>query len=190
MSNTEFDDTHYGPLALLNGVWKGDRGEDRAPEPDGEEINPYYEIISFEAAGAVTNAEEQTLSIVRYHQMVSRKSDKKVFHDQVGYWLWDSKTGSIIQTVTIPRAVTLLAGGTASETGDGEVVIEVIAEEGHKEWGILQSPFMEQKARTRKFTHTISIKGNRMRYRETTLIDIYGKPNFEHVDFNTLQRDS
>ena len=46
---------------LFFGVWEGDQGVDKAPEPDGEERNPYYEAIVFKAAGDVTNAEKQTL---------------------------------------------------------------------------------------------------------------------------------
>ena len=49
-----------------------------------------YETITFEAAGDVTNAERQTLAVVRYHQVVRRKSNDEVFHDQVGYWTWDA----------------------------------------------------------------------------------------------------
>ena len=46
----------YGPLAVLIGVWEGDRGEDIAPEPEGEENNPYYETIVFEAIGEIGRA--------------------------------------------------------------------------------------------------------------------------------------
>ena len=69
------DGVDYGPLAGLVGTWKGDKGMDISPEPDGTEENPYYETIEFDAAGDVTNAESQTLAIVRYHQVVKRKSN-------------------------------------------------------------------------------------------------------------------
>ena len=54
MSHTIIDGIDYGPLAALIGTWKGDKGVDRAPESDGEERNPFYETITFEAAGDVT----------------------------------------------------------------------------------------------------------------------------------------
>ena len=38
----------YGPLAGLIGTWKGDKGLDVSPEPDGKEENPFYETIVFE----------------------------------------------------------------------------------------------------------------------------------------------
>ena len=181
------DTVDYGPLACLVGVWKGSDGMDVAPEPDDDEHNPYYETLVFEAAGDVTNAEEQVLSVLRYHQEVRRKSNDKVFHDQVGYWLWDSATGVVVQTLTIPRAVTLQAGGRAV-IEDGSTTLEVRAVEGDTDWGIIQSPFMQQKARTLEFRHRLTVKGDTMTYSETTLLDIYDKKRYEHTDDNTLQR--
>ncbi|MDP3920980.1 MAG: heme-binding beta-barrel domain-containing protein [Candidatus Omnitrophota bacterium] len=84
----------YGPLACLVGTWKGDKGMDVAPEPEGKEENPYYETILFEAIGDVKNAEEQALSVLRYHQVVSKKSNQKVFHNETGYWMWDASTAN------------------------------------------------------------------------------------------------
>jgi hypothetical protein len=187
MSSTTIDGINYGPLACLVGVWRGDSGMDVAPEPDDVERNPYYETIRFDAAGDVTNAEEQTLSVVRYHQEVRRKSNDKVFHDQVGYWLWDASADTVIQSLTIPRAVTLLAGGSATTEGP-TTRLEVRAAAGDDSWGILQSPFMTAKARTAEFHHRLTVTGNRMSYSETTYLDIYGTTRFEHTDTNSLQR--
>jgi hypothetical protein len=187
MNNPVYEDCDYGPLACLPGIWKGDTGEDVAPEPDGDEHNPFYETLTFEAAGDVTNAEEQILAVVRYHQLVSRKTTGKVFHDQVGYWLWNSTNGEIVQTLTIPRAVTLLAGGHAVIEG-GRTIFRVRAVEGDARWGIVQSPFMQEKARTLEFRHELTVEGDRLSYEETTVLDIYGKPTYPHTDRNTLQR--
>lgn len=101
----------YGPLKHLIGTWKGNKGIDVSPEPDGDEINPYYETMVFEKVSDVENAEIQTLAIARYHSTVKRKSNDEIFHDQVGYWLWDKANETIIHSLTIPRAVSLLAGG-------------------------------------------------------------------------------
>jgi len=98
----------YGPLTPLIGVWEGDQGMDIAPEPDGTEENPYYETLTFEAGGDVSNAESQTLAIVRYHQVVSRKSNDEVFHDQIGYWTWDPPTQTSTQSIRIPLVVAVL----------------------------------------------------------------------------------
>ena len=181
------DGVDYGPLAGLIGTWKGDKGMDISPEPDGTEENPYYETIEFEAAGNVTNAEQQSLAIVRYHQVVTRKSNDEVFHDEVGYWLWDSAAQVIMHSLAIPRAVTLVAGGSYTDDPKADpVVLEVRAADG-EEWGISQSPFMRDKARTVEFRHKVSISGDVLSYQETTVLDIYGK-RFDHTDANQLRR--
>lgn len=181
------DDVDYGPLAVLMGTWRGEEGMDVAPEPDDDEHNPYYETIVFSAAGDVTNAEEEVLAVVRYHQEVRRISTGLVFHDQVGYWLWNAKTGQVIQTLTIPRGVTLLAGGKVSVEGD-RTVFEVESKAGNPDWNIIETTFMHKKARTKAFTHRLEVSGDQMSYSETTLLDIYGKRDYKHTDDNTLRR--
>ncbi len=174
----------YGPLRGLVGVWTGDKGMDISPEPDGTEKNPYFETITFVAAGDVTNAESQTLAIVRYHQVVSRKSDGGIFHDEIGYWLWDSATGVVMHSLAIPRAVCVLAGGKAEV--DGETTkIAVTAKSGDPDWGIVQSPFMRDNARTVEFRHNVEVASGRLSYHETSVLEIYGK-RFEHTDENVL----
>lgn len=188
--HTTIDGIDYGPLAGLVGTWKGDRGMDVAPEPDGEENSPYYETIEFVAAGDVTNAEQQTLSIVRYHQVVRRKSNDEVFHDQVGYWLWDPADNSIVETFVIPRGVAVVAGGSAAPPaakGD-EVTLEVASAAGSDEYGVVQAPFMFKQAKTTGFTHKLTVAGDAMSYSETTLLDIYDKKSYEHTDENSLRR--
>ena len=187
---TTIDGVNYGPLAFLIGVWQGDEGVDQAPEPDAEERNPYYETITFEAGGDVTNAEQQTLAVVRYHQVVSRKSNDEVFHDQVGYWLWDSADDTLVETFTIPRAVAVVAGGSLGQpdSPDQTLVFEVAAQSGSAEFGIVQAPFMYAKAKTTAFSHTVTVSGDQMRYSQTTVLDIYEKKSYDHTDLNTLKR--
>ena len=188
MSSTIIDGVDYGPLALLPGTWQGNVGMDVAPEPDGSAHNPYHESIVFEAIGDVTNAKKQTLAAVRYHQVVQRKSDDCVFHNETGYWLWDGAQGLVVQTLTIPRGVSLVAGGTY-RIGDGgnPTVLEVHAALDDADWTISQSPFMRDNARTLEFTHRVSIDENTLTYSETTVVDIYDE-RFDHTDANSLTR--
>ena len=179
-------DIDYGPLMGLVGSWRGDQGLDVAPEPKGTEETPYYETLECVAAGDVENYEEQKLAIVRYHQVVSRKRNDTVFHDQVGYWLWDANAQTVIQTLTIPRGVCVTAGGTA--TGQGPIVLEVRAALGDKDWPIAQSPFMRDHASTLAFQHQVTIDGDRLRYAETTTLKIYDQKHFAHTDANELVR--
>ena len=178
---------HLGPLAGLLGTWKGDKGLDVAPEKAGPDENPFHETITFEAVpGPVENAETQVLGCVRYVQVVQRKSNDEVFHDQAGYWMWDANTGVIMQSLTIPRAVCLLAGGSFEDEGDKRV-FRVRSKDGDADWGIVQSPFMRDQARTTGYDHELTLEGSRLAYRQTTMVDIYGR-SFEHTDQNELAR--
>ncbi|MBT3917518.1 MAG: FABP family protein [Rhodospirillaceae bacterium] len=178
----------FGPLTALIGVWKGDKGVDIAPEPDGEETNPFFETITFLEVGGVTNAESQNLSALHYHQIVSRKSDGAVFHNETGYWMWDAENKTVMHSLHIPRAVGLIAGGTynGEKDADGRIILKVMAKLGDKNWGIIQSPFMRDKASTQSFEHEIIIGNGKLTYTETTMVDIYGKV-FEHTDQNELE---
>lgn len=190
MSNLNIPEgVDFGPLLGLVGTWTGDKGIDVAPEPDGSEDNPYYETIIFEAVGDVTNAEKQVLAVVSYHQVVRRKSNDEVFHDEVGYWMWDAATGTIMQSLIIPRAVGLLAGGEYAGAFDAAsgITLQVAARLNDPDWGIVQSPFMRDNASTVEFRHDITFDANRMSYSETTVLDIYGR-TFDHTDDNELVR--
>jgi hypothetical protein len=184
---SEINGVDYGPLKELIGVWKGEKGLDVAPEPDGTESNPYYETLTFTAIGDVTNAESQTLSVVRYHQIVQRQSNDEVFHDETGYWMWDPSEEIVMHSLTIPRAVCVLAGAkyTGARDADGSVVIEVAAGINDKNWQIIQSPFMQKNASTTDFRQTITVGNGKLSYSQTIMVDIYGKP-FEHTDENEL----
>ena len=41
LMSEEKQEINYGPLTGLIGQWKGDRGIDIAPEPDGTERSPF-----------------------------------------------------------------------------------------------------------------------------------------------------
>lgn len=189
MADTVIDGIDYGPLALMVGTWKGDKGMDVAPEGDGTiEESPFYEEIIFEAAGDVTNAEQQKLSIVRYLQKVYRKSNDEQFHDQMGYWLWDAQEQTVMFSFVIPRAVALVAGGSFDiSTLQGDACKLTVKSEDGGDWGVAQSPFMRDKAKTKGFTMTMEIDGDTMTYDETTFLDIYGK-SFDHTDYSVLKR--
>ncbi|WP_031434079.1 heme-binding beta-barrel domain-containing protein [Methylomarinum vadi] len=179
----------YGPLTELIGVWQGDKGLDVSPEPEGGERNPYYETITFAPIGDVTNAESQLLAALHYRQIVQRKSNDEIFHDETGYWMWDKKAGIVMQSLTIPRGVSVLAGGTHDGEKDenGTIMLEVAAGLDDEDWQIIQSPFMRDHARTTAFRHRITVGSGLLSYEETTMVEIYDKV-FEHTDRNELQR--
>ena len=103
--------------------------------------------------------------------------------------MWDSNTRTIMPSLTIPRGVCLLAGGQYPQRSAQSTLVGLVvaAKLGDPDWGIIQSPFMRDNARTVEFRHTLCIEGDRLSYRETTIVEIYGK-TFEHTDTNELVR--
>ncbi len=182
------DPIDYGPLESLIGTWEGDKGMDRSPEPGGTEENPYTESLSFTPIGDVENAESQVLAILRYQQIVRRKSNDEIFHDQTGYWTWDARDGVVMQSIVIPRAVCVLAGGRYTDVGS-PVTLVVTATLDDPDWGIIQSPFRRDHAKTVAFRHELTVADGVLSYSETTSLEIYGR-RFDHTDADLLARTS
>lgn len=177
----------YGPLAQLVGRWIGEKGLDNAPDANADpDRSPYTDELTFVPAGGSENAEEQHLVAVRYHHLVRKLENGKIFHDQIGHWLFEPSTGLIMHSLTIPRAVCLLAGGEFVEE-NGQFDFSVKAKAGDADFGIVQSPFMLEKATTKAFEMQLTVKGDEMSYREVTSLHIYGK-DFDHVDKSKLRR--
>ncbi len=185
--NTTIDRIDYGPLAQLIGKWIGNRGLDNAPDANADpDLSDYTDELTFTLAGRAENAEEQELAAVRYHHMVRKNENGLIFHDQIGHWIFEAETGLVIHSLTIPRAVCVLAGGTLTQNGD-ETIFDVKATAGSDTFGVIQSPFMLEKAKTKAFHMIMKINKNELSYEETTSLFIYGK-DFEHVDKSVLKR--
>lgn len=183
------DGIDYGPLAQLLGRWEGKRGLDVAPDANADpDQTRFTDELSFEVAGFAENAEEQELVAVRYHHIVRKSDGGQIFHDQIGHWIFEPATGLVMHSLTIPRAVCVLAGGSVVEQ-DGETIFDVKARCGSETFGIVQSPFMMEKAKTKAFHMRMSVKGKELNYSETMSLHIYGK-DFEHTDTSTLTRVS
>jgi hypothetical protein len=183
---TIIDGVDYGPLYPLLGRWIGGRGLDRAPQPEAPEETPFIDEIEVQLAGAATNADEQDLVAVRYRHLVRKQENGLIFHDQIGHWIYEPETGLIMFSLTIPRGVCLLAGGSLQQEAD-QAVFSVRADAGSTDFGIVQSPFMLEKAKTTAFEMTMTLSGDQLEYTETTHLHIYGE-DFEHTDKSRLSR--
>ena len=85
-----------------------------------------------------------------------------------------------MHSLSIPRAVCLLAGGKYQEN-NGESILNVEVKAGSQIYGIVQPPFMLEKAKTKAFKMNLSVKGNELNYHEVTSLQIHEK-DFEHID--------
>lgn len=187
MMNSIINEIDYGPLAKLVGRWIGNRGLDDAPDANANsDKTAYTDELTFEVAGPAENAEEQQLVAVRYHHLVRKLENGKIFHDQIGHWTYEPSTQLITHSLSIPRAVCLLAGGQF-RIEDGKDIYSVESKKGSESFGIAQSKFMLEKATTKAFKLEMIVCGNELSYHETTSLEIYGK-SFEHTDKSVMYK--
>jgi len=176
---------HLGPLRRLAGTWEGMRGVDINPKEDGPEQREFQERIVMEPIDAQSNG-PQLLYGLRYHIHINTPEEEIAFHDQTGYWLWEPDTGLIMQTLSIPRGQTALAGGHA--TADAKTLV-VEAKRGETNYGICSTDFLELAFRTDSYRLEVTFHddGSWSYVSDTTLI-VRGKESFLHKDRNRLTK--
>jgi hypothetical protein len=177
---------NLGPLGPLAGVWEGDRGLDVKPKADGPRKQAYVERLELQPIDPQTNG-PQLMYGLRYHTHVVKPGQVKTYHDQVGYWLWEPATGTVVHTLTIPRGQVAMAVGTASPDA---TEFELLATRGLETFGICSVPFLEYAFRTVEFRIKVSVHPDgRWTYDEDTVLVIRGRAEpFHHTDRNTLRK--
>jgi hypothetical protein len=176
-----------GPLAVLAGVWEGDKGADVSPSDDrGTEQNQFRERITFDSIGPVRN-HEQVLHGLRYSTVARRIREADPFHEEVGYWLWDPGERQVLRCFIVPRGVALIAGGTAEPTA---TTFTLVAEAGSGTYGICSNRFLDKEFKTVRYELTVTVLDkNRFHYKEDTQLRLPGRQDlFHHTDENTLTR--
>ena len=177
---------NLGPLTAMAGIWTGARGLDVNPKPDGPEKQAFIEHMELQPIDAQTNG-PQLFYGLRYHTRIVKPDDVETFHDQVGYWLWEPATGTVIQTLSIPRGQTAMAVGRAAAHAR---TFRLQAVRGSETNGIVSNPFLEYAFRTESYTITVSINGDgTWSYELDTVLIIPGQAEpFHHTDRNTLRK--
>jgi len=108
---------NLGPLTRMAGLWIGEQGMDVNPKPAGPEHQPFVEHQELQPIDAQTNG-PQLFYGLRYHTRIIKPNEVETLHDQVGYWLWEPKTGRVTQTLAIPRGQIAMAVGRAAPDAD------------------------------------------------------------------------
>jgi hypothetical protein len=177
---------NLGPLAAMAGIWEGPRGLDVKPKAEGPKKQAYVERIELQPIDPQTNG-PQLFYGLRYHQHVVKPSQVKTYHDQIGYWLWEPATGTLIQTLTIPRAQVVMAVGKTSADARS---FELVATLDDESYGIRSTPFLQYAFKTTEYRIKVSIHDNgTWSYDEDTVLMIRGSNEpFHHTDRNTLTR--
>ena len=175
-----------GPLRGMAGVWQGERGLDVKPKADGPRKQAYIERIELQPIDPVTNG-PQLLYGLRYFTHITKPGQVKTYHEQVGYWLWEPATRTIIHTLTIPRGMTAMAAGQAAPDA---LAFELVATQGLDDWGICSAPYLLYAFRTTAFTIRVRFLGDgSWSYEEDTVLAIHGQSEpFHHTDRNLLRK--
>jgi hypothetical protein len=177
---------NLGPLRAMAGVWTGARGLDVKPKADGPRKQAYTERYELQPIDPQTNG-PQLFYGLRYHQHVVKPGQVKTYHDQVGYWLWEPATGTVIQTLTIPRAQAVMAVGRAAADATS---FELVAIAGSPTNGIVSGAFLEHAFRTVEFRIKVTLNGDgTWAYEEDTVLLIKGRDEpFHHTDRDLLTK--
>ena len=186
-ANTDVDTLkNLGPLRGMAGIWEGQLGLDVKPKAEGPKEQVYIEHIELQPVDPQTNG-PQLLYGLRYHSHKVKPGQVKTYHDQVGYWLWEPATNTVIHTLTIPRGEIVMAEGKASEDARE---FELLATHDSENFGIRSTPFLDYAFKTVEYRIKILINADgTWTYEQDTVLMIRGKPDlFHHTDRNTLHK--
>jgi hypothetical protein len=177
---------NLGPLRRMAGVWRGEHGVDVNPKADGPETQAFIEHMEMHPIDPQANGPQLYYGL-RYHTRIVKPGEVETYHDQIGYWLWEPVTGTILQTLAIPRGQTALAMGKTTAQAS---TFEVSAERGSTQNGISSNPFLEDAFRTLEYRIVVTVEGDdQWSYDEDTVMMVRGrKEPFHHTDRATLKR--
>ena len=163
---------NLGPLAAMAGTWGGARGVDVHPAADGLGEGAFVERYELQPIDPQTNG-PQLLYGLRYHTHITRPGEVEMFHDQVGYWLWEPASGTILLTIAIPRGQVAMATGRAAPNARR---FTLRAECGSETMGIVSNPFLEFAFRTTAYEITVTINNDATwSYEQTTTLMVRGR---------------
>ena len=172
---------NLGPLRGLAGTWAGRTGGDDHPVEGGVAHDAIIERYDAQPIDFQTNG-PQLFYGLRYHTRVVRPGEVAMFHDQVGYWLWEPATHTVLMTAGIPRGQALLAIGHCDP---GATTFEVSATRGSTVAGIVTNPFLDENYTTQQFRMTVTtvVSERSWGYEEHTTLRISDRPDVvDHVD--------
>lgn len=177
---------NLGPLTGMAGIWQGTRGLDIKPKAEGPKKQAYVERIELQPIDPQTNG-PQLLYGLRYHVHITKPDQVKTYHDQVGYWLWEPATETVIHTLTIPRGQTAMAAGQAKADAKE---FELVSTQGLDTYGICSAPFLNHAFKTVEFRIKVIINPDgTWGYDQDTVLKIVGQAElFHHRDTNTLYK--
>ena len=176
---------NLGPLTGLAGIWTG-TGEDVHPTAGGPRRQTFVERYELQPIDRQTNG-PQLFYGLRYHTSIVQPDSGESIHEQVGYWLWEPATCTVLQTLALPRAQIAMAVGRATADATSFRLEAVLGSETN---GIVSNPFLEHAFKTTQFTIEVTIHpDSTWSYEQDTVMLIPGvAAPFHHTDRNTLTK--
>ncbi|HZF15444.1 MAG TPA: heme-binding beta-barrel domain-containing protein [Steroidobacteraceae bacterium] len=177
---------NLGPLGPMAGIFEGKRGLDVSPKAEGPERQAFIERYELQPIDPQANGPQLYYGL-RYSTRIVKPGEVEAFHDQVGFWLWEPASGTVILTLAIPRAQVAMAVGKAAPDAKS---FELSAKRGSTSFGICSADFLEQAFTTTDYRIRVTIDGpDTWSYEQTTTLLVHGqKEPFAHTDRNTLTR--
>lgn len=179
-----------GPLTPLVGHWEGNEGIDLSYHNNDDETGQtgYFEKAWFKPIPVQQNG-RQFLEGLTYQMTAWRHGEEAMdpFHDEVGYLLWDKKRGIVMRAVTFGRGISVLAGSAA---GARDKEIHFNASPGSADWGILQNPYLLERAEIKDFKSSFKFNGDgSFSYTSDLLLKLAATgEEMHHTDENTLRK--
>jgi hypothetical protein len=177
---------NLGPLTGMAGIWEGERGLDIKPKADGPKKQIYTERIELQPIDPQTNGPQLYYGL-RYHLHITKPDQIKSYHDQVGYWLWEPATNTVVHTLTTPRGLIAMALGTAAAEAKQ---FECFAKISDPTAGISSNPFLNYAFKTTEYRIMVTfLEDGTWSYEQDTVMQIHGQDTpFHHLDTNVLTK--
>jgi len=178
-----------GPLTPLVGEWEGDVGVDLSYHNKEDETSKtgYFEKAEFKPIPIQENG-RQVLWGLNYSMTAWRHGEEAMdpFHDEIGFLLWDRERKIVIRNVVFGRGIAILAGSSA---GIGDTELRFDATPGAADFGILQNPYLLERAEITAFKSVFSIKDpETFSYTSDLVLKLAQTgETMHHTDENTLK---
>lgn len=183
--------SELGPLEQFLGEWEGNVGTDLSYHNKEDETaeTTYFEKAWFKPIPIVENG-QQVMHGLNYSMMAWRHGEEELdpFHDEVGYLLWEPATSQVLRCFSVPRGLSILAGGTASP---GDRALTFIAEPGESTYGMVQNKYLAERARSEgQFVSTFTFNDDgTFSYTSDLVLNLRAIDQvMHHTDTNTLHR--
>ena len=179
-----------GPLAGSVGTSESEwTGLDVAFHHDKGKVaeTPFREKTTFGAFEPVANGDQSAYGL-DCRTAAYTKGEGNSFPTEVRYRMWDAQRRQVMRCFVMPRASTLIAGGTVEPDATTFKLESVL---GSNTYGILANKYLDEIAKATRLDVTTTIEGNRCSYDETTVVEHQKHPAIiHHTDRNTLTRTS